>query len=61
MSKINETIDALNRKKVNDLVLKQTYKYQKIYKFDMGTGSEATHNNEADLFINYRKEMICIK
>ena len=50
MSKINETIDALNRKEVNDIVLKQTYKYQKIYNFDMGTGTEATHNNEADAF-----------
>lgn len=50
MSTINEKIDALNRKKVNDAVLKQTYKYQKIYNFEMGTGNEATHNNEADAF-----------
>ena len=50
MNKISDKFDALNRKKVNDLVLKQTYKYQKIYNFKMGTGNEATHNNEADAF-----------
>lgn len=47
---ISDKIDAFNRKKVNEVVLKQTYKYQKIYDFDMGTSSEATHNNEADAF-----------
>lgn len=37
--------DELNRES-----LKYTYKYQKIYGFKIGTGKEATHNNEADAF-----------
>lgn len=49
-SNFNDKLDAFNRKRVNDIVLKQTYKYQKIYNFQMGTGNEATHNNEADAF-----------
>ena len=38
------------REELNKETLKYTYKYQKIHGFDMGTGSEATHNNEADAF-----------
>ena len=42
-------IDKL-REELNRETLKYTYKYQKIYGFEIGTGKEATHNNEADAF-----------
>ena len=38
------------REELNRETLKYTYKYQKIHGFNMGTGKEATHNNEADAF-----------
>lgn len=38
------------REELNRESLKYTYKYQKIHGFKMGTGGEATHNNEADAF-----------
>ena len=38
------------RNNVNELVLKATYKAQKKYGFEIGTGEHATWNNEADAF-----------
>ena len=38
------------REELNRESLKCTYKYQKIHGFKIGTGKEATHNNEADAF-----------
>ncbi|MBR6127980.1 hypothetical protein IKQ21_09880 [bacterium] len=40
----------INKKTFSDDVLRQTYKYQKIYGFDMSGGKHGTHNNEADAF-----------
>jgi len=38
------------RKKFNEDVLNATYKAQKKYGFEIGTGPHATWNNEADAF-----------
>lgn len=38
------------REEFNDKVVNDTIKYQKQYGFEIGTGEEATHNNEADAF-----------
>jgi len=38
------------RKDFNKKILDATYYYQKKYGFQIGTGIEATHNNEADAF-----------
>ena len=38
------------REELNRVTLEYTYKYQKIYDFEIGTGKEATHNNDADAF-----------
>lgn len=46
MYKINNPI----RKKFNDTVLDATYKAQKKYGFEIGTGEHATWNNESDAF-----------
>ncbi len=47
---MEDNFNIYNRQKVNEKVLSQTYKFQKKYGFKMGTGKEATHNNEADAF-----------
>ena len=39
-----------SRKKFNQVVLEATYKAQKKYGFEIGTGEHATWNNEADAF-----------
>ena len=38
------------REELNRESLKYTYKYQKMHGFEIGSGTEATHNNEADAF-----------
>ncbi len=51
LKQLNDTEYGQNiRKEFNDKVDKDTVKYQKQYSFNMGTGKEATHNNEADAF-----------
>ena len=40
----------INRKEFNDYIVRQTFKYQKKYGFELGEGKESTHNNEADAF-----------
>ena len=50
-SKIKKVSDSLNpAKNYGNDVFDKTVKYQKMYGFGMGTGNEATHNNEADAF-----------
>ena len=39
-----------SREQFNDYIVKQTFKYQKQYGFNLGKGKESTHNNEADAF-----------
>ncbi|MBR6127987.1 hypothetical protein IKQ21_09915 [bacterium] len=47
---IKNRLPALTKAGVSEKALKQTYKYQKIYGFNMGTGEHGTHNNDADAF-----------
>ena len=50
-SKIKKVSDSFNpAKNYGNDVFNKTVKYQKKYGFEMGTGKEATHNNEADAF-----------
>ena len=39
---VNDTILANKRKDLNKTVFKATYKAQKLYEFEMGTGEHAT-------------------
>ena len=39
-----------SRKEFNDYIVRQTFKYQKKYGFELGNEKERTHNNEADAF-----------
>ena len=57
MKQKNKNINPFNyaAKKYNNYIFDATTKYQKQYGFDMGTGSHATWNNEADAF----KHPIC--
>ena len=48
--KVFDVMTREKREKFNRDVLKATYKAQVKYGFEMGTGKEATHNNEADAF-----------
>ena len=55
LKRINETVkkntDKLNLGKIyGNWVLDDTKRYQKRYGFEIETGKEATHNNEADAF-----------
>lgn len=44
------TLTKFKRDEINEKTLKATYKAQKKYGFEMGTGEHATWNNEADAF-----------
>ena len=52
MKQKDKNINPFNyaAKKYNNYIFDATTKYQKQYSFDMGTGSHATWNNEADAF-----------
>ena len=51
LKKLNDTKYVQKiREEFNDKVVNDTIKYQKQYGFEIGTGEEATHNNEADAF-----------
>ena len=48
MNKIKQIVEKGERKLFNNIVLDATYKAQKKYGFEIGTGEHATWNNEAD-------------
>jgi len=49
--RLNQQLDKFNIPKVYGAnIFNKTVKYQKKYNFDIGSGKEATHNNEADAF-----------
>lgn len=52
MKQKNNNINPFNyaAKKYNNYIFDATTKYQKQYGFDIGTGTHATWNNEADAF-----------
>ena len=50
MNKIKQIVEKGERKLFNNIVLDATYKAQKKYGFEIGTGEHATWNNESDAF-----------
>ncbi len=50
MEKTKKFVESIARDVLNKVVLNATYKAQKKYGFEIGTGEHATWNNEADAF-----------
>ena len=48
MEKTKKFVENIARDVLNKVVLNATYKAQKKYGFEMGTGEHVTWNNEAD-------------
>ena len=50
MKNTKKFVETIARDVLNKVVLNATYKAQKKYGFEIGTGEHATWNNEADAF-----------